>query len=1163
MASLSRMVVQFVADTTNMHAGMAGLEARLNTFQTNAQKNASYATGGFAAIGGALQNIGGMASSAGSALTQYVTLPLVGVGAAAMKTAIDFETAFAGVRKTVDEDANTHFPALKESILETARATGIAATEIAGIMQVAGQLGIRGNGALTSFTQNVADLTIATDLSAESIAMMLGKFINISGLDAGKDMDRVADIIAHLGNNSATTEDAIMKFGVRIAGIGRISNMTAEEVFALAAAAEASGTKAERGGTAFTKIFMQMQTEATSVGDATNKFTKAVQENDASLREWKDKLAAAKDEQARLGASATTEDMQRLSETIESANENIAHYTENGALLREELGAIGTESGSFAKVLGITDDKFKEIYNSSGGAIEIFQMLTKVIADAQKEGKSIGEIFDTLDLKDSRLMQSVISLSLANDDAANSMSSLYQTLANSKDAMGALDAEVLKRLDTVSGQWGILKEIIKSFAIIFTDDSNGVLKEYLKSLNDGLRGLLEKLKAMKPEEIKNMVDWFIRLAALGPALKLIGDAMTVMGGATKGIGGMVARFQLPSMDKGALNAAIAGAGFSNVPEELARVQGTWAVKLGKAFNESWLTNAFSTKDGSIADRMSKSIGQPIQGFIDNNLKTRTESPIMEAFTTSRNPKSKKWAQGGGVDPGSTIGTALRQVGTSVTTDATTASLAAESLVGGFGKLAALVPNLMMLLGGLAAVIAVVALGFTAFAVISGESVGSVRAKFIEAEVAITMFFTNLGTKIADLRTKFPEFAANFSTMFGAVVTGIGTFLISLIEGLGSVLPSFILFAGDIISSLIQGFVDHLPNLLEQAVGILMALAEGFLDALPAMITVGFQVISSLIAGLIKALPMLWQAAWGLIFSLANLLVEKIMDGTLGDILAAIGKGLLDGLATIGKAVWEAVMSFFASIVDGIKKFFGIKSPSKLMNDIGEFIMEGLMNGIKAYFELLKLFWITIPKFLLDQFLGALTWLYNIGKDILAGLWNGIKWYYTTLFKTYFNVGKWILDAFIGSGTWLLEVGKNIMQGLKSGIFEIGDQMGRWVSELGSNFVNGVKNFFGVKSPSRVMMKIGNYIGEGLAIGIDDSTSDILASARAMEEAAMIDPAILSGDRNIDGTIKHNYDGLTEAFIQALEMVGLNVYLDGDEVTDKIQKRLVLAQRRGR
>lgn len=1162
MASLSRMVVQFIADTTNMKANMAALEGDLARFQTNAQRNAMYATGGFADMGNAMQSVGGSMQKVGSAMTQYVSVPLIGLGILASKVGIDFETAFAGVRKTVDEDANTHFPALKESILETARATGIAATEIAGIMQVAGQLGIRGDAALTSFTQNVADLTIATDLSAESIAMMLGKFINISGLDAGKDMDRVADIIAHLGNNSATTEDAIMKFGVRIAGIGRISNMSAEEVFALAAAAEASGTKAERGGTAFTKIFMQMQTEATGVGEATNKFTKAIQENDASLKEWKDKLAAAKDEQARLGASATAEDMKRLSETIESANENIAHYTENGALLREELGAIGTESGSFAKVLGITDEKFKEIYNSSGGAIEIFQMLTKVIADAQKEGKSIGEIFDTLDLKDSRLMQSVISLALANEDAENSMSSLYQTLANSKDAMGALDAEVLKRLDTVSGQWGILKEIIKSFAIIFTDDSNSVLKEYLKSLNDGLRDLLVKLQAMKPEEIKRMVDMFIGLIALGPALSVFGGILRGVGGAMTGLSGIAGLIsvgmgkEIPKGIKDALTN-------KELMEEGLRVQTTWGHKLGKTLANSFdigFTNQGLTAFG---DRFGKKIDGVLEGTkakIANSLKTTTTTQIWGYDVVGEQQGRTPSGQFGNKVGGDIVS---KVIGTETTTKDNFFSKQAPKMVDMLKGMIGLIPNFMGLLAGLAGVLALVAVGFTAFFVATGASVQDVKNIFLGFELAIGKFTETAGAFIANLIAKFPEFAAKFGEIFATVVPQLGELVVQLIESFFTLLPQILTLGGMFIVSLIEGLVANLPELLAQAVAMVMAFARGFIDNLPTIITVALDIIGALVFGLVKALPMLLSAAIGLLTSLIGLFVEKIQDGTFIEIGIAILKGLMDGIASLGKAVWEVMLEILKSLWNGIKEFFGIKSPSKKMFEIGEFIIEGLMNGIKAYFELLKLFWITIPKFLLDQFLGALTWLYNIGKDILTGLWNGIKWYYTTLFKAYFTVGKWILDAFIGSGTWLWDVGKNIMQGLKNGIFEIGGQMGSWVSELGSNFVNGVKNFFGVKSPSRVMMKIGNYIGEGLAIGIDDSTSEILASARAMEEAAMIDPAILSGDRNIDGTIKHNYEGLTEAFIQALEMVGLNVYLDGDEVTDKIQKRLVLAQRRGR
>ena len=49
-----------------------------------------------------MQDIGKSMESVGKDLTKTVTLPIVGIGTAASKAAIDFESAFAGVKKTVD-----------------------------------------------------------------------------------------------------------------------------------------------------------------------------------------------------------------------------------------------------------------------------------------------------------------------------------------------------------------------------------------------------------------------------------------------------------------------------------------------------------------------------------------------------------------------------------------------------------------------------------------------------------------------------------------------------------------------------------------------------------------------------------------------------------------------------------------------------------------------------------------------------------------------------------------------------------------------------------------------------------------------------------------------------------------------------------------------------
>jgi len=290
----------------------------------------------------------------------------------------------------------------------------------------------------------------------------------------------------------------------------------------------------------------------------------------------------------------------------------------------------------------------------------------------------------------------------------------------------------------------------------------------------------------------------------------------------------------------------------------------------------------------------------------------------------------------------------------------------------------------------------------------------------------------------------------------------------------------------------------------------------------------------------------------------------ITDGTLLEFARAIFIAIIEGIFSMLEALIEAFLDIWDNVWKSIKDFWGLtKGAASLMGSMGKDLLMGLMAGILYLWEDLKKLWATVSTYLVKAWDGAEDWLYNAGKAILGGLWAGIKWYFETLFKTYFNVGKWILDAFIGSGNWLVDVGKNIMLGLKKGIFEIGGQMGRWVSELGGNFVNGVKNFFGIKSPSRVMMQLGGYIGEGMALGIEDSTSDVLNASKALENAAMIDPSLMDMNRNIDGTVKHDYSGIAEAFIEALEAVGLNVFIDGDDITDQISKRLVLQQRRGR
>ena len=205
----------------------------------------------------------------GRAMTTGITLPVAALGAAVGKTAIDFETAFTGVLKTVgdatDEFGNltTVGDNLRTGLREMALEMPITANELASIAENAGQLGIE-SGAILDFTEVMAKLGVTTNLSSTEAAQALARIANITEMSAD-DFERLGSTIVSLGNNFATNEAEIAEFGLRLAGAGNIAGMSEADFLAIGAAVASVGVKAEAGGTAISKAITKMQ-EAVLMG---------------------------------------------------------------------------------------------------------------------------------------------------------------------------------------------------------------------------------------------------------------------------------------------------------------------------------------------------------------------------------------------------------------------------------------------------------------------------------------------------------------------------------------------------------------------------------------------------------------------------------------------------------------------------------------------------------------------------------------------------------------------------------------------------------------------------------------------------------------------------------------------------------------------------------
>lgn len=282
--------------------------------------------------------------------------------------AIQFESAFAGVKKTSDEvfDANGKcvysYQQLEDGIRSMAKEIPASTTEISQVAEAAGQLGIKTQDVL-GFTRVMIDMGNSTNLSAEDAATSIAKFANITGLAADTSMSadekykKMGSTIVDLGNNYATTEADIMNMATNLASAGTQVGMSESDILALATALSSVGMEAQAGGTAFSKALIEMQL--------------AVETNSDSLKDWAD-----------VAGMSTSEFSKRFKEDATGALE---------AFIRG-LSKCGGESDSAIKVLndmGITETRMRDALLRSANASDVFTSAISTGKNAWEENTAL------------------------------------------------------------------------------------------------------------------------------------------------------------------------------------------------------------------------------------------------------------------------------------------------------------------------------------------------------------------------------------------------------------------------------------------------------------------------------------------------------------------------------------------------------------------------------------------------------------------------------------------------------------------------------------------------------------------------------------------------------------------------------------------------------
>ena len=505
-----------------------------------------------APVGEKFTAIGQKMTSVGQNLTTKVTAPILGLGAAAFKAAVDFESAFAGVKKTVNT-SEEGFKKLEKGIRDMAKELPTSASDIAAVAESAGQLGIAEDNIL-SFTKTIIDLGESTNLTREQAASEFARFANIVGMSQD-DFDRLGSSIVALGNNFATTESEISSMAMRLAGQGKQVHMNEAQILALATAMSSVGIEAEAGGTAMSTVMKKIDLAVGTGGKHLEAFTKVAGVSAKEFTDkWKSDPVMALDMFIK-GLDKSSKEGVNLAETLSFLG--IKGIREQDTLLRLAgasdilSSAVKTSTDAWDENTALTNEaeqrykttasQIKILWNNVKDlAIEMGGQLIPIARDAVDQIKPMVKSFGEMDDKTKKMILTIGGLVAAAGPLLVVGGSIMSGIGGTITAVSTLSAAIgaggglATALTVLSGPVGwtiggialLTGSIIGVKAVIdhankATEKAKEVNLEYAESLitqQQELEGLSEKYNGLR-EKNKLSNDELLRYLDIQDELK--------------------------------------------------------------------------------------------------------------------------------------------------------------------------------------------------------------------------------------------------------------------------------------------------------------------------------------------------------------------------------------------------------------------------------------------------------------------------------------------------------------------------------------------------------------------------------------------------------------------------------------------------------------------
>lgn len=367
------------------------------------------------------------------------------------------------------------------------------------------------------------------------------------------------------------------------------------------------------------------------------------------------------------------------------------------------------------------------------------------------------------------------------------------------------------------------------------------------------------------------------------------------------------------------------------------------------------------------------------------------------------------------------------------------------------------------------------------------SVASMKAAWANLMVGMADDTQNFDMLLSNFIESIGTVADNLLPRIGVVIEGMGKLVAGLAPEIASalptltneLLPNLVELGVQSISALVQGIQENGDSLAAGALSIVGTLAEGLAELLPMVADTAASLVVSLADGLTESLPNIIPIAIETISTLVENLTENantVIDAGI-QIILALGEGLIAALPQLIETVPQIVINIANVINDNAPKLV----------DTALYLITRLATGLLAATPTILA---NIPKIIeaiVAAFM-AFQWL-NLGKQLIDGVANGVKKAGESMATAAKNAFSKFKSKITGSevATELKSIGKYIIDGIVGGIKNSLSKIANIAGKIKDTLLSKLKGLFKIASPSKLMKEeVGAYIGEGIAVGIEES-----------------------------------------------------------------------------